>query len=811
MNNVITIKKQLYAGVFLIALSTLMYEILLTRIFSVTMWYHFAFMAISIAMFGMTFGSILVYLYPNYFRQDRNYYYLGISALLFAVSAIISTLLHVVVPVFGGMTTPTTGFLVLTYIAVSIPFVFSGICICIALTKFPQNVSKLYAADLIGAALGCIFVIFALEITDGPTAVIGVAFLASGGAFLFFTMTEFKKLKTISVLMCLLFMFFFIGNTFLVGKQSSLLSLRWTKGEQKSKPLYEQWNSFSRVIVSGDPNSLRFPLNWEGLSEKYPPEMKVRQLYMTIDASAGTQLTAFDGNFDKLEFLRYEISNLSHYIRPDSKVFIIGAGGGKDVLAALAFGQKSITAVEINEDILDIVNGTFGDFTGHLDTYQNVTFINEEARSYISSLQEKFDVIQASLVDTWAATSSGSYVMMENSLYTVEAWHTFLNHLTPSGLLTFSRWYVSDSPMEMYRLIALATVSLRAIGIENPRDHIIVAGNTPQGSILGLGTILVSRQPFSDKEINLIEDIAKEMWFKIILSPRSSIDGKFSDIVSREDFTSFEASFPINISPPTDDSPFFFHMVRFKDVFKRLYDPGPGQVNTAAVTFLAKLLVIILILTFLCILLPIRLSKGKLPINRALPLVIYFAAIGLGFMLIEISQLQRLIIFLGHPTYSLSVVLFTLLLSGGLGSYLTNSIKEHTLQISAYIRLFFLILILLVFGIFTSYIIRMFQSSEIFARIFAGVLVLFPLGIFMGMAFPLGLKLASAKDEHLTPWLWGINGATSVCGSVLAVAIALELGISFAFWTGLACYCFAFLAFIWATRSRAVQLAKVTK
>jgi len=199
-----------------------------------------------------------------------------------------------------------------------------------------------------------------------------------------------------------------------------------------------------------------------------------------------------------------------------------------------------------------------------------------------------------------------------------------------------------------------------------------------------------------------------------------------------------------------------------------------------------------------------------LPINRALPLVIYFAAIGLGFMLIEISQLQRLIIFLGHPTYSLSVVLFTLLLSSGLGSYLTNSIKERTFQISAYIRLFFLILVLLVFGIFTSYVIRMFQGSEIFTRIIAGVLILCPLGIFMGMAFPLGMKLASAQDEHLTPWLWGINGATSVCGSVLAVAIALESGISIAFWTGLACYCFALLAFIWANRSKPFQATKIT-
>jgi hypothetical protein len=668
-------------------------------------------------------------------------------------------------------------------------------------------VSKLYAADLAGGALGCVLLIYILSITDGPTTVIIVALLASIGAVFFVAEVGCKKLMRIAVITTLLFASLGVIHTVLVMKQFPLLRLIWVKGGFESRPLYEKWNSFSRIRVSGYPNKLEKPFGW-GLSALYPSDRKVRQLKMTIDATAETVLTGFNRDSDDLEHLKYDITNLAHYIRPDSKVLVVGSGGGRDILSALAFNQKLVVGIEINEAIIEAVNERFGDFTGHLDKNPRVTFVNDEARSYIARQKDTFDIIQVSLIDTWAATAAGAFVLAENSLYTVEAWKIFLKHLTPNGVLTVSRWYFRDRPDEMYRLTSLARVSLENLGVKNPRNHIVIVrcmGCTAQGDpgSRGMGTILISKEPFSDKDLDVIKEITDKMQFDLVLSPRFSIDSNFATIASGEDLDMFMAKFPINISAPTDDNPFFFHMLRVQDMFNpELWKQGVMSFNMKAVFILGALLIIVLGLTFLCIVGPLILTTKKEIMKGGLPLFVFFSGIGFGFMLVEISQMQRLIIFLGHPTYGLSVVLFSLLLSSGLGSYSTQKISNPGSISSMIARMSLLLCAIIIFGMVTPYIISLFQASMTMLRILVAVGILFPLGLFMGMAFPLGMKVASTKSPALTPWLWGINGATSVCASVLAVAIALGLGISASFWTGFSCYVAAFLAFIWACQRK---------
>jgi hypothetical protein len=806
MNAEVILKKQTYAGLFMIALANLMYEILLTRIFSVTMWYHFAFVAISVAMFGGTVGAILVYLLPNYFTQERAKYHLALSSLLFAISIVLGFLIHLRTPFIIDRSIVAVTSIALKYVVISIPFVFSGICVCLALTKFPQQVSKLYAADLVGAALGCILLIYTLNITDAPTTVIIVAFVASIGTVFFAAEGGLKKLMQIALVTSLLFASFAAANTVLVSKQSTLLPLMWVKGVLEHRPLYEKWNSFSRIAVRGNPNKLSEPFGF-GLSPVYSSDRKVRQVHMNIDATAETVLTAFDGNLNNLEYLKYDLTNLVHYIRQDSKVLVIGPGGGRDILSALVFEQKSILGVEINKNIIDAVNQRFGDFTGHLDKNPRVTFINDEARSYITRQKNKFDIIHISFIDTWAATAAGAFVLTENSLYTVEAWKVFISHLNPNGILTFSRWYLQDSPAEMYRLTSLASASLKQLGAVEPRKHILITRHMwRRGTAylpIGVGTILVSKEPFSDEDLDTIEEITNEMQFDLILSPRSSPDSTFASIASGRDLDIFTGRIPINISAPTDDSPFFFHMLRLRDMFKReLLKQGLIVFYMKAVFLLGSLLIIVVGLTFFCIIFPLILTTTKTTLKGTLPLFIFFAAIGFGFMLVEISQMQRLIVFLGHPTYALSVVLFTLLLSSGLGSYSTQKMSNLGIIRSAIVRLFLLLITLTVFGKLTPYVISIFQSSITTYRILIATIVLFPLGLFIGMAFPLGMKIAFTKSAYITPWLWGINGATSVCASVLAVAIALSFGISTSFWTGFSFYVVALIAFFWASRSK---------
>jgi hypothetical protein len=804
MDVLVIVKKQTYVGLFMITLATLMYEILLTRIFSVTMWYHFAFVAISVAMFGMTVGALLVYLFPNFFTQERAKYHITLSSLLFTISIVLSFLTHLSIPFIDETSVVGLYSLALTYVVISIPFIFSGTCICLAITKFPRQVSKLYAADLAGAAFGCILVIQILNITDGPTAVIVVAVLASIGTVFFAADGGRIKLMRITLITGLLLVFFIVANTFLVSKQLPLLRLIWVKGGFESTPLYEKWNSFSRIRVVGNPNEPEAPFGW-GLSSVYPSDQKVRQLHMDIDATAGTVLTAFDGNLKDLEFLKYDVTNIAHYIRRDSKVLAVGPGGGRDILSAFVFEQKSVLAVEINRAIIDAVNQRFGDFTGHLDRNHKVTFVNDEARSYITRLNDTFDIIQVSLIDSWAATTAGAFTLTENSLYTIEAWKVFLDHLNPDGVLTFSRWYFRDSPGEVYRLTSLASASLTQLGIDNPRNHIVVVRHMDRedGSDApdGIGTILVSKKPFSDTDLDTIKQITNEMQFDLVLSPRFALDSTYATIASGKDLDTFTARFPINISAPTDDSPFFFHMLRLRDIFDReLWDQGVMSFNMKAVYVLGALLITVGGLTILCIIVPLILTTKKVKLRGAMPFLIFFATIGLGFMLVEISQMQRLIIYLGHPTYGLSVVLFALLLSSGIGSYSTQKISNLGMKGSASARLVFLLCAIILFGKLTPYAIHVSQGAMTIHRVLVAIGILFPMGLFMGMAFPLGMKIASKKSASITPWLWGINGATSVCASVLAVVIALSLGISTVFWAGFSCYVVALTAFVWAGR-----------
>ena len=796
-----------YGGLFLVTLATLMYEILLTRIFSVTMWYHFAFMAISIAMFGMTAGALLVYLFENFFRHEKTKKRMTLFSLLFAVSMVGSFLAHLNIRVSTPESFSDFYPIVLTYVVVSVPFVFSGICVCLALTRFPHQVSRLYAVDLAGAAAGCILLIYMLRITDAPTAVFLVAFCAAAGAFSFSLGEPRRELMVSSIATALVLASISVWHTDLIKKESPLLRVKWSKKGQLRKPLYEKWNSFSRVTVMGDSIVLEKPFGW-GLSSVYPQDRRVRQLRLNIDAGAETILTRFSGDWSKLEHLKYDVTNLAHYIRPHSRVLVVGAGGGRDVLSALTFEQESVLAVEINEDILEAVNGKFGDFTGHLDRNPKVTFVNDEARSFISRQRDRFDIIQVSLIDTWAATAAGALVLTENSLYTLEAWKLFLERLTPRGVLSFSRWYTGDPPSEFYRLVLLASTSLLRSGVENPRDHIVIVkkpdSTQKNGRILrGVGTILVSRGPFSEGDLKALREVAQKLGFELVLSPHVVTDPAYVFLTSEKDWEEFVAAFPHNIEPPSDNRPFFFYLSRVGDFFSvKTWTEEIGNHKLAAVRVLGVVFFTVLLLTGLTILLPLLLKSRQTPLREASPLLLFFAAIGWGFMLVEISQMQRLIVFLGHPTYGLSVVLFSLLLAGGVGSYLTRTVDPFDQKRGGKRQLYLLLGVLILFGVFTSPLIRGFESSQTPVRIFVAAAILLPLGVVMGMAFPLGMKVASRYSAALTPWLWGINGATSVCASVMAIAIALSWGISASYWTGCFFYLLALGAFVWATRRR---------
>jgi hypothetical protein len=773
-----------------------MYEILLTRIFSVTMLYHFAFVALSLAMFGMTAGALAVYLLPRVFTPAALRDRLALAAVAFPIAIVLSFLTQLSIPFRVHPSIVAIYAIVLTYAVIAVPFVVSGIAVCLVLTGFPARVSRLYAADLAGAALGCVLLIGVLDYSDGPTAVLWVAALAAVGAVLLAWDRPSRLLRRTAVATLIVVGVAAQAHTLLVWRGFPVFRILYIKGSFEARPLYEKWNSYSRVRVNGDPDAQVIPQGW-GLSPTLPPSERVRQLQMDIDVAAGTVMTGYDGSPAALEHLKYDVTNIGYAVRPNGRALVIGAGGGRDVLSALAFGAKSVTAVEINKDIIRTVNGRFGDFTGHLDRDPRMQFVNDEARSYIARAQDRFDSIQISLIDTWAATAAGAFVLSENSIYTVEAWTTFLSHLTDDGLLSVSRWYFRDRPGEMYRTTTLAVEALRRVGIQDPRQHLVIVRNMRLANRRaeipdGVGTLLVSRRPFTPAEIDRLTAESVRLDFDVPFSPRAAADETFVRLTTTEGLDRFLAEYPINITAPTDNSPFFFNMLRLRDVVRpELLDFGKQSHNMKAVATLAILLATVTLLTALCILLPLWLTRDRQALAGAGPLFLFFIAIGLGFMLIETSQMQRLIIALGHPTYGLSVVLFALLLSSGLGSFLTANVEVDAAPRAARLRLIVLVAVLGVFGVITPAIVRWSEPLTTSIRIVAAVVVLFPAGLMMGMAFPIGMKLAAGRARDLTPWFWGLNGAASVLASVLSVCIALTWSISAAFWTGWACYAVA--------------------
>src|SRR4051812_33117357 len=788
-----------YIGLFMVALATLMYEILLTRIFSVTMLYHFAFVALSVAMFGMTVGALIVYLSPAVFVPERLDRWLGRAAVAFPIAMVLSFLTQLSVPFRVHPSIVAVYAIAFTYAVIAVPFVVSGIVVCLALTGYPSRVSRLYAADLAGAALGCVLLIPVLDYSDGPTAVLWVCWFASLGGLAFGW--SLARVRAAAIAVSLAFLIGAAGHTVLVWKHFPIFRILYIKGTFEARPLYEKWNSYSRVRVNGNADALVEPQGW-GLSRTLPPDLRVHQLQMDIDVVAGTVMTGYDGTPASVPHLAYDVTNLAYQVRPGPDALVIGAGGGRDVLSALTLGARSVVAVEINKDILKTVNGRFGDFTGHLDRDPRVRFVNDEARSYIARSADRYGLIQISLIATWGAPAAGAFVLSENSLYTAEAWRTFLQHLAPDGMLSVSRWYYRDSPAEVYRTLTLAVDALRGTGVGNPRAHIPIGrnmtianrGETPDG----VGTLLVSVRPFTAGELATLDRRSAELGFEVMLSPAISRDPLFEALTGPAAQQAIDA-YPLRINPPTDDSPFFFNMLRPRDLLQlQMLDSGKQSNNLKAVATLGVLLATVTLLTVLCILVPLWMRRGSG--HGAAPLFAFFIAIGLGFMLIETSQMQRLIIALGHPTYALSVVLFGLLLSSGAGSYLTTNVAIERVRRAGLARLIVLIAVLAAFGAVTPAVVRATAAASTPARIAAALALLFPAGLVMGMAFPLGMKLAASRAAALTPWLWGLNGAASVFASVLSVCIALTWSISAAFWTGWVVYVLAVVAFHAAAR-----------
>ncbi|MDY0296818.1 MAG: hypothetical protein RB296_05820 [Acidobacteriota bacterium] len=773
----------LYIALLLITLINMMLELLITRVFSVVAWYHFSFMAISIALFGMTAGAVYVHIKSEKFNSLNLRINLFRYTIYFALAVFSQLPLFLSVPFIPGGSIQGIASMTVVFAGISVPFFFAGVLVCVLLTKYISRISKLYFFDLTGAAFGCMLFVPLMDRMDPLSLILllsGLAFLAA--LPLKPPETTWRSTLTIAILAILAM------GAAVANNQTRTMRISWVRGQQEPAPPYERWNSFSRVIVK--PYSDR-PFGW-GLSPVYLRNAaNVHQQLLTIDSSAGTVLTRFDGDLTRVEHLKWDVTNLAHYLRKNASVAIIGAGGGRDILSALAFNQRKILGVEINHDVVNALVDTYGTYTGHLDRYPQVRLITDEARSYITRQNEKFDIIQSSLIDTYAASSSGAFALTENSLYTIEAWNTFLDHLSNRGILTFSRWWRSDMDGEMFRLTSLAAATLEQRGIRDVRRHMmLIRGNKT-------GNILLSPSPFTAEDEATITELCDQMQFQYVLGPTRSVIPEYEAITDPVQRKRLSRTIPVTLTPPSDNNPFFFQILKFSHLFSwdeaRKYETNA---NISAIVVLFICLGIVIIFSAATIILPLHHTTRKTPIDQASMRwgILFFSMIGLAFMLVEISQLNVLSTFLGHPTYGLTTVLFSLLISSGLGSLFTQRIQVNASADSMRrLRATMLGLLgaILLYSLASPLIWTLFRSSSTPLRITVAVFMISLIGFFMGTAFPLGMKVAALVPNAPTQWYWGINGAMSVLSSVLATILSIMMGIQFTLLIGLMFYLLA--------------------
>lgn len=783
-----------YAGLFVVTLSTLAYEIVLTRIFSVTMWYHFAFVAISVALFGTTAGALLVHQRPQWFTPDKVKRQMWRFSLAYSVWIVVAIATQLSINFRVEANAGAMASVFWTCVVIAVPFVCAGVVVCLALTRFGDKVNRLYAADLVGAGLGCLLLVLAFNYFDGPSLVVLVAAVAAIGAFIFAIDARERVGQVLAGTIALLLLIGAFGNDIAHTRGRPFIKILYTKEEKDTRHREDRWNAFSRVTVDGNSEEQMLPFG-NGLSDTMPADLRVRQLNILIDSTAGTVMTGYTGDPDETDFLRYDVSNLVYWAqegRDFERAAIVGVGGGRDVLSAAEFGADEITGIEINGNILDLVTEDYGEFT-QLDKIPGLELVNDEARSYITRSPESFDSIQISLIDTWAATSAGAFALSENSLYTTDAWDTFLDKLSPSGILSVSRWFRHENPepLEMLRTTALAAQVLTDRGVENPRDHILIYEGPPEGQYgATVGTIMVSKEPLTDDVLDKVADKAEEMRFNPVLTPDfANTEFPFAQLTEPGGPGPGLGSVKADISPPTDDKPFFFQMADVGNLIKRDL-PANKQVFRSVVV-LAALAIAVMLLAAACIGVPLVQIGRRTSHKGRRPYYLYFCGIGLGFLMVEISQLMRLSTFLGHPTYALTVVLFTVLIFSGFGSMVVDRISSIDRPTSLLVPLLVLLGVALVFGFLTPSLIDSFAGRTTPVRIGVAVGVLAPLAFLMGMPFSLGMRMASTDEDSPTAFLWGINGAMSVVASVFATVIALFFGIVWTLFTGIAAYTLA--------------------
>jgi hypothetical protein len=749
-------RRLLFAGIFLIALSGLVLEVSITRIFSAAIWYHFAFVAVSVALVGLGASGLVVQhrvkkLKGKWAENLTIYSAWGIAIFipitLFVMHALASQVIYL--PLF--------------MILFSVPFFLVGIIISAAFNAFASVAGRLYAADLIGASVGALLVVLFLVLTGGEGATLIVGLIAAIGGTIFSRIAKNTKKTVVS----LMFVAFALSLIFL-NHATQIFAIPTDPTAQKDLPIYlrehpgskivkTEWNSFSRIdVIEGGAGG-------EGLVAK-----------VFIDGGAGTNIISWDGKTESRQELSTWMQYLPFKMMQDPKVLVIGSGGGRDVVASLVSGSKDVTSVEINPIIYETVK-SYGDRAGNVYSHEYVRSYVDEGRSFITRSSEKYDIVYVPFVDTWASVSSGGLSVSENFLYTLQGFQQYYDHLTDTGKIVTVRWLI-DAP----RFISTYAKLLEQNGI--PQDqldrHLIMVTSDSYTQDPSVTMVIFSKSPFTDEEIRFFSQSFSQYGYKPILVPGQIMREPYSALLNGQiNLDQFYNMFETKVYPVTDDNPYFLSFEK----------PLPGVVEVLLYASVG-IVAIFLLVPFAWMKRrreeEVGTKKSEIGIATMIP---YFAALGMGFILIELALLQKLILLMGNPTMTFALLLFTLLISSGAGSLLSARIAKNNMK-----NLVFIIGGIAGLGIlyflFLPPIIYSTIAEPIEAKAAVSIAILAPIGFLMGMPLPTGMRLLKVHRPDYIPWMWAVNGAFSVLGAVLAIALGIMYGSSLAMILGILIY-----------------------
>ena len=772
--------------VFTIALVSclgLAYEVLLMRLFSIIQWHHFAYMIISIVLLGYGVSGAFLTLFQRWSKQYFQAFFHG-NIILFGISAIVCFLLGQHMP-FNPLElfwdSSQWLWLFALYLLLVVPFFCVANCVALAFSFYPQQISRIYNADLFGAGLGSIGIVLLLHWLFPEQSLKIIASLAMLAAV--FAVYEMNMRRT------------WLGVLLLLAVPPWVLPERWIQlAPSQYKQLSQTMNIMGTRILEqkSSPLGLLTVVENKEIPFRQAPglsltskQVPAEQLAVFTDDDAMTVINRFDGNLKTFQYLNETTSALPYQLLHQPEVLILGAGGGTEIIQAQLNQAAHIDAVEMNQQMVGLVKTDFANFAGNLYQQKNINVHVAEARGYLRSTNQLFDLVQISLMDSFAAASAGLTALNEDYLYTVEAFESYLRHLKKQGMLSLTRW-VKIPPRDTLKLFATAVLALQRLGVSDPAQHLalIRSWNT--------ATLLVKSTPFSKADIQRIKQFSATQNFDLayypgiqqaetnqynILASAYFYNGAMALLSKQRD--AFLDEYKYNLKPSTDDSPYFFHFLKLKflpEIIQLPANQGLPLIEWGTVILYITLLQACLA-SGLLILVPLwwyqRFNSDSRPLAHRGFVLSYFFLIGLAFMFVEIAFVQKFILFLSHPIYAFSVVICGFLLFAGLGSGYSKKLSPLSATYFAFTGIVVCALIYLaVLPTIFSWLI----SSTDIIRIFASLILIAPLAFFMGMPFPLALAWIARVTPQSIPWAWGVNGCASVISAIMATILAVQFG-----------------------------------